>query len=222
MVKKLYEQIAESILNQIKQGKLLPGDKLDSVEQLAINYNVSRSAIREALSGLRVMGVVEIKQGQGTYVAHFNPSQLTLPIASAFLMKKKDIKELSEVRVILEVGIARLAAQNRTEEDLTEMKITLESMKKGLNEEADFKFHLTVAKATHNELLINLFTSVSDVLLVSMQETKKLLLTSSKKEFKLYKNHVRIYEAIKQGDVSLAETVMTSHLLEIDDVLKGN
>lgn len=221
---KLYEQVADSILREIKLGNLLPGDKLDSVEQLAKNYDVSRSAIREALSGLRVMGVIEIRQGQGTYVAHFDPNQFTLPVASAYLMKKRDIKELSEVRKTLEVGIARLAAKNRTDDDLSEMLIALKEMKTSkeqddLNEAADLAFHLQVAKASKNEMMISLFTSVSDVMARSMHEARKLILTKQKGNLGLYEDHVRIYEAIKQGDGSLAEVAMMSHLIEMDEVL---
>ncbi|MDR6997848.1 DNA-binding FadR family transcriptional regulator [Neobacillus niacini] len=69
--KKIYEEVAEAIQDMIRTGKIKPGDKLDSVQQLAENFQVGRSAIREALTSLRAMGLVEMKQGEGTYVRLF-------------------------------------------------------------------------------------------------------------------------------------------------------
>lgn len=63
--KKIYEEVADSIINMIKNGELKPGEKIESVEKLAKNFGVGRSAIREALNGLRTMGLVEMRQGKG-------------------------------------------------------------------------------------------------------------------------------------------------------------
>ncbi|MEH6858320.1 GntR family transcriptional regulator, partial [Priestia megaterium] len=84
--KKIYEEVAETLLENIKEGSLKPGDRLDSVQQLAENFQVGRSAIREALSALRAMGLLEMKQGEGTFVREFNSDMLSLPVTSAVLM----------------------------------------------------------------------------------------------------------------------------------------
>src|SRR5690625_5640631 len=97
---KVYDQVANSLIEIIKSGQLQPGDKLESVEQLAKNYDVGRSAIREALSGLRTMGLVVMRQGEGTYVKEFHASKITLLVNTAFLMKLEDVTELYEVRYI--------------------------------------------------------------------------------------------------------------------------
>lgn len=73
----------------IKTGQLKPGDKLDSVQALSESFQVSRSAVREALSALKAMGLVEMKQGEGTYLKEFEPDQISQPLSAALLMKKK-------------------------------------------------------------------------------------------------------------------------------------
>lgn len=144
--KKIYEEVAEAILHMIQTGQLKPGDKLDSVQQLAENFQVGRAAIREALTALRAMGLIEMKQGEGTYVREFDPAMLSFPISAAVLMNKEDVVHLLEVRKLLEVGAAGVAARRRTEEDLRAMKSTLEQMRQAigdeeLGEKAYFLFH---------------------------------------------------------------------------------
>lgn len=114
----------------IKNGTLKPGDKLLPVHQLAEQFQVGRSAVREALSALRAMGLIEMKQGEGTYVKNFDSSALTKPLNNMLLMKKEDILDLLEVRKVLEVGAVRAAAVKRTEDNLKNMKHWLDEMEK--------------------------------------------------------------------------------------------
>lgn len=219
--KKIYEEVADSLIDMVKVGNLSPGDKLESVEQLAKNFDVSRSAIREALSGLRTMGLVEMRQGEGTYVKEFDPSKFTLPVTSAFLMKLEDVKELYQVRKILEVGTAGLAAVNHQEEDLLEIEKALIEMKdtKGneeLAEKADLRFHLAIAKATHNQMLIYLMGSVSEIMAETIRETRRVLLYSEGRADKLFTEHQLIYEAIKLGQSDQADKYMYDHLAAVE------
>lgn len=86
---KIYEEVADALLDMIKNGELKPGDKLDSVQALAESFQVSRSAVREALSALKAMGLVEMKQGEGTYLKEFELNQISQPLSAALLMKKR-------------------------------------------------------------------------------------------------------------------------------------
>ncbi|WP_373893683.1 FadR/GntR family transcriptional regulator [Virgibacillus sp. CBA3643] len=222
--KKIYEEVADSLIAMIKAGSLSPGDKLESVEQLAKNFNVGRSAIREALSGLRTMGLVEMRQGEGTYVKEFDASKFTLPITSAFLMKLEDVKELYQVRKILEVGTAGLAAAHYQKEDLLEIEKSLMEMKdtKGneeLAEKADLDFHMAIAKATHNQMLIYLMGSVSEIMAETIRETRRVLLYSEGRSDQLFTEHQLIYEAIKAGQSDQAEEYMYDHLAVVESRL---
>ncbi|WP_068677479.1 FadR/GntR family transcriptional regulator [Oceanobacillus sp. Castelsardo] len=222
--KKIYEEVADSLIEMIKNKQLNPGDKLDSVEKLANHFDVGRSAIREALSGLRSMGLLEMRQGEGTYVKAFDPSRFTLPVTTAFLMKKDDVKELYELRKILEVGTASLAAEVYEEEDLIPIEKALIVMKNAKNNDevaasADTDFHMAIASATHNQLLINLMSSVSDLLTESIRETRKVLLYSRGQSEKLYLEHERIFHALKSRDSELAGRYMRDHLEEVNQDL---
>lgn len=226
--RKIYEQVAEELLLSIKNGDLKPGDKLDSVWQLAENFQVGRSAIREALSALRAMGLIEMRQGEGTFVREFDPSMISLPITTAVLMKKEDIENLLEVRKVLEVGASGAAASKRTEEDLINMKNILEKMMNSvgdeeLGEKADFQFHLAVAKASQNPLLVGLMNNVGEMMLQSMRETRRVWLYSKETTSqRLYDEHMQIYKAIEAMDVRRAQDLMISHLMSVEAVLLEN
>lgn len=222
--KKIYEEVTDSLLEMLRTGQFHPGDKLESVEQLAKNFNVGRSAIREALSGLRAMGVVEMRQGEGTFITQFDATKFSLPVATALLMKREDIKELSEVRKILEVGAAGSACINHRPEDLIPMKKALQAMHDAngegeIGEKADLDFHLAIANATHNQMLVNLMSSVSDIMVESMRETRRLLLYSEKGMATLYKEHQLIFDVIKSGEFDKAQKYMFDHLIGVEKVL---
>lgn len=82
--KKIYEEIADALIESIRTGELLPGEKLDSVQALSENFQVSRSAVREALSALKAIGLIEMKQGEGTYVKQFDPEAAHILFISCF------------------------------------------------------------------------------------------------------------------------------------------
>lgn len=223
-IKKTYEIVADSIIDMIKNGDLHPGDRLDSIQKLAKRFGVSQSAVREALSGLRVMGLVEMRQGEGTYVKTYDPTHFSLPVSTAFLMKREDVRELYELRKILEVGAARLAAECRNEQDLRLMKEAINEMaiakKKGeMGETADLKFHMIIASATRNKLLINLMNNVTDIMRETITETRRLLLHAEDRATILLKEHKLIYEAIEQQKPELAAMHMYDHLADVETTL---
>lgn len=220
--KKLYEEIADRISNQIKDGEFIVNEKLPSIQKLALDYGVGQASIREALNALRVMGLVEIRHGEGTFVKNIKPKMFSKEMA---VYTKKDIIDLLEVRKIIEVGTVSRAAVNRSEEDLLKIKEALDQMKlavnnKSIGEESDYAFHLAIAQATENELLIQLLEEVSDKIKTTMKETRKIwIYTETKSIEKLYKEHLEIYEAIKMKNVKLSEEKMLKHLKEVEYVL---
>ncbi|MBB6449960.1 GntR family transcriptional repressor for pyruvate dehydrogenase complex [Geomicrobium halophilum] len=223
--KKIYEEVAEALKSLIESGELQPGDRLDSVERLAQQFDVGRSAIREALSALRAMGLVDIRHGEGTFVKTFNRVSLTIPVSSPLLKNPKDIQELLEVRKILEVGSARSAATGWEVKDLKEMEKALKQMNinmddEKLGEEADWQFHLAIARATHNEMLQNLLNGAKDLTIQTMLETRRIWLYSEKvRAERLYEEHYRIFEAIQERDASLASQLMFEHLESVERII---
>jgi len=223
--KKLYEEVAETLHEMIRTGSLQPGDRLDSVQQLAENFQVSRSAIREALSALKAMGLVDIKQGEGTFVKSFDANHMVFPLSTAILMNKEDISDLLEVRKIIEVGTVSSAARNRTDADLAALQNILDEMSQlqddgELGEKVDFEFHTAISKATHNPLLSIFLDQVSGLMFETMKETRRIWLYSKQTtREKLFKEHTQIYDAIVEQDEEKAKQAMFSHLENVEDIL---
>lgn len=223
--KKIYEEVAEAIHGMIRTGQLNPGDKLDSVQQLAENFQVGRSAIREALTALRAMGLIEIRQGEGTYVREFETSQISFPLSTAILMNPEDTAHLLEVRKILEAGTVFSAAEKRTDIQLKAMEDALEEMKRAngneeLGEKADLQFHLAIAESSQNPLLISLMNHVSGLMGETMKETRRLWLYSKQTTTdRLHDEHYAIYQAIKEQDAETARSLMLSHIESVEDIL---
>ncbi|MEX0415516.1 FadR/GntR family transcriptional regulator [Bacillus sp. C30] len=223
----MYEEVSEAILTMIKNGTLKPGDKLLPVHQLAEQFQVGRSAVREALSALRAMGLIEMKQGEGTYVRNFDPSSLTKSLNNKLLMKKEDILNLLEVRKVLEVGAVRAAAAKRTEANLQNMKQWLDEMAKSIGDEkagekADFHFHMGIAESSHNNILLELMNHVSEMIAETIGESRRIILygeqTTSER---LLEEHQSIYDAVLKQDVELAQQAMLNHLTNVEHIVTG-
>lgn len=225
--KKIYEEVSEAILGMIKNGTLKPGDKLLPVHQLAEQFQVGRSAVREALSALRAMGLIEMKQGEGTYVKNFTASSLKSSLNTTLLMKQEDIVNLFEVRKVLEVGVVGAAALKRTEENIRNMKHWLDEMQKGAGDEqagekADFHFHMAIAEASHNNILLELMNHVSEMIAEAIGETRRIILYGEQTTAeRLLEEHRKIYEAVLENDVEAAQQAMQNHLTNVERMVTG-
>jgi GntR family transcriptional regulator, transcriptional repressor for pyruvate dehydrogenase complex len=112
-------KIVDSILEMIREGQLSPGDKLPPERDLASMMKVGRPALREALRGLALMNVVEIRHGQGTYVTSLEANLLTEHLDLVFSLDDHTFLDLLDARKVLEVGLVMLAAERITDEKLT-------------------------------------------------------------------------------------------------------
>ncbi|OEH84478.1 hypothetical protein BHU72_09740 [Desulfuribacillus stibiiarsenatis] len=220
-VKKIYAEIVEQIKDQIKAGKLSSGDKLPTLKEFAENLQVGQSAVREALTVLEAMGLVEIRQGGGAYIRRSQTDETIEPLSMMLLLERDLSLEVLHVRKFLEVGAAGLAATQRTAEELLTMEKALRKMEKdiqsgNLGEKADWEFHYAVAEASHNSLLIRLMHTVADNMRVSMKTNRRLLFEQNGMPKKLYEEHKKIYEAIKNQNSMLAEQNMYDHLYRVE------
>lgn len=222
---KLYEQIANSIEQKIINQELTPGDRLDSVEQLAKNFEVGRSAIREALTSLQARGIIEIRQGEGSFVRKITAEDITLNVPHYASFSNEDLQQIFEVRKILELGLIENAALRRTDAQLDQMALYLNQMEQALlntevSSTADSQFHNTIAEATNNPLLVSMLKNVSKPISKQIQHTRALLAISNKNALTMLHNeHIAIYEAIKTGDSFKAKQAMTTHLETIENLL---
>lgn len=215
------EIVLQQIKMQIETGTYAPGSKLPTVVELAAIFQVGRSTVREALSGLKAMGWVDIRHGGGTFVT--NP----LPIDSSSLFDQgQTLQEVQEVRRFIEAGCASLAASRRTEGNLTVLRQILSTMEASLeneeeSEQADIRFHLEIAKASHNSLMIGMMESLTERLQQSMKASRRLWFFAERASAeKLFQEHRDIVNAIETKDEQLAAEKMSQHILKVDQVIQ--
>lgn len=210
--KKLAETVAEQLLEAIED--LPPGTRVPSERELTESLDVGRSTVREALKGLALLGVVEIRHGQGVFVAERPPAEgEPHPLTSA--LARGVTRDLLEARRIIEVEIARLAAERRTDEDLASFEEVLAEHAAALERgdqpvhEAS-QFHVVLARVCHNDVLEGVFASFFPLMI-----DRGPLLYSSVLEIGEWelREHTRIYEAIRDRDSALASARMLEHVM---------
>jgi GntR family transcriptional repressor for pyruvate dehydrogenase complex len=217
-----YELVMQHIKEQILSGDLPPGKKLASVVDLASHFGVGRSTVREALSALKAMGWLDIQQGGGTYVKKILPKETS---AVDLFQTAESLKEILEVRKILESSCAALAAEQRSEKDLIELKRILKKMSDCINDEekgeqTDVLFHLQIAKASGNSLLLQLMESLSQRMQETMKDSRKLWFYGERSTaLRLLKEHQGIYDAIEKQDKAKANNLMLQHIVKVESVL---
>ncbi|WP_088189525.1 FadR/GntR family transcriptional regulator [Desulfosporosinus sp. FKA] len=221
---KIYEQIVDQISQLVIDGHLKPGDRLPSERELVDRFKVSRSSIREAVSALELMGLIEVRSGEGMYIRQVNVDSVVAPLAWMLFIEKDSDLELYEARKVLEVQAAGLAAERAEEDEIAEMHKHLELMRTDLQlertgEEADHNFHYCIAKATHNKILIRLMNTISDTMRITLKTSRNILASDRNKPRRLYDEHFAIYEAIRLHDIEQAQKLMLDHLVGVENEL---
>ncbi|PLR76063.1 FadR family transcriptional regulator [Bacillus sp. V3-13] len=214
--KKVSELVVEGIEKLIDSGEFQAGEKLPSVRELCDLFGVGRSAVRDAITTLKGKGTVFVKQGEGTYICEFDTSKLfnhRMAIPSNY-----DIGKLFEVRKLLEPGIAGMAASNRSTENLREMEDAIFNQT-AIEWEADYQFHLAIAKSSGNEILIELLHMIAATTKKAMIDFHHYIQTNPSTVIKIKKQHKQIYEAIKVQDPDAANRVMIRHLDFVENEL---
>lgn len=220
--KRIYEEIVEQIRKLVTEGQLRPGDRLPSERHLAERLQVSRASVREALSALEMMGLLEIRSGEGTYIRQVNIESVIAPLAWVLSVERDTLLELLEVRKILEVQAVGLAAERSDEEDIAELKEIIQKMKIDLEtnqigEKADHHFHYAIARATHNKVLIRLMNTISDTMQQTLKASRVKLYEMDQMPQRLYEEHVAVFEAIQAGKASVARDLMLAHLVGVEN-----
>ena len=220
--KKIYEEIVEQIKEMISKGELNPGDKLMPERDLAERLQVGRSAVREAYRALEAIGIIQIRPGEGTFVREMGTKSMTEIMSLVLMTEKNALCELLELRRIIEVEAAGLAARRRSEDDLKSMKKFLEQMKVdiesgNLGELADMKFHYAVTAAAQNSLLMRFMNTISETMKTLLRTAREQLYITPGTPERLYQEHVLVYQAIVAGSVEEARKAMLDHLQRVED-----
>src|SRR5271167_1621631 len=214
---RLYEQIVQQIEDSIEKGDLKPSDQLPAERELALQFGVSRTAVREAVKALREKGLVEAYPGRGTFITSETSNSIRLTLDRMIKTGQADgTLHLVEVREILEPEIAALAATRADEESLVEMREAVSIMDKAKRDpdafiEADLDFHLALAEAAANPLILSLIDSI--VGLLREQRIKIFNVEGGPQRGQFH--HKRILEAMERRDPEMARSAMRSHLEQV-------
>ena len=203
--------VAERLLDEIEAGGVAPGERMPSERELMQVLGVGRSTIREALNGLAMLGVIEIRHGQGAFVADRSKSRPSEAVAAA--LAKGVTRDLFEAREAVELVTARLAAERRTETDLVEMEDVLAEhgrlLEAGLPVAGPSAlFHLRLADAAHNEVLAGCVASFLELLVERGPALEEL---PGYPAWEIHQ-HRGLFDAVRQGAGDLAVDRMGSHL----------
>ena len=205
-------QVFEQLRDRIMERTWLPGAKIPSENALAVALGVSRVSIREALQMLATLGLLETRHGGGTTVREYSGEIFFNPLLPMLALDTLDILHVLEYRKIVERGIVSLVVKRVGNAAIVELENALRAMEGHRNDarafaQADLNFHLALAKATGNPVVMKVNAVITDILKVSMYGIVGSLGT---KDGLYY--HRRILDAIKARDESQAESLMVEHV----------
>lgn len=218
--KKIYEEIVEQLKDMISRDELKPGEKLPSERDMAESLGVSRASVREALTTLEAMGILDVRPGDGTFVRQTSSAETFAPLALVLAVERNPGKQLMEVRRVLETESAALAAVRATEENLQRIKESLEKMKSADSVrhavEYDLGFHFAIAEATQNTILLRMMNTVADLMHHNFRTNRERLYTIPENSVKIIAEHEAIYQAILERKPEFARQCMLEHINNIE------
>jgi GntR family transcriptional regulator, transcriptional repressor for pyruvate dehydrogenase complex len=223
---RLFEQIVKQVEDSILKGQLKPGDQLPAERDLAQRFGVSRTAVREAVKTLREKGLVEAYSGRGTFVTNGTSRAIRQSLDLMIRINQQDgSANLAELRFVLEPEIAGLAATRIEEQLLATMREAVAGMDRNLHDpdayvEADLDFHLAMAEAVGNPLILSLLDSIVGLL----REQRSRIFNVDRGPERGQFHHKRILAAIEQRDPEAAREAMRAHLQQVlvDSSALGN
>jgi GntR family transcriptional repressor for pyruvate dehydrogenase complex len=214
---RLYQQIVHQIEENVQKGSLKPGDQLPAERELAQQFGVSRTAVREAIKTLHEKGLVEALPGRGTFITD-GPTRSMRQSLDRILKGDEagGTAALAEIREILEPEIAALAAMRAGEQDLAAMLDAVRVMDTAQEDleafiEADLDFHLALAEAAANPLILSLIDSIVGLL----REQRMQIFNTAGGPARGQAHHKRILEAVERHDAQGAREAMRLHLRQV-------
>jgi GntR family transcriptional regulator, transcriptional repressor for pyruvate dehydrogenase complex len=214
---RLSDKVAEMMLETILSRRLHVGDRLPSERELGEQFGVSRTVVREAVRALVAKGVIEVRSGSGLRVAAVDAAAVSESMSLYLRGGSIDFEKVHEVRLLLEMHIAGLAAERATQEDVEGLREVHERMQREVGDvEAaardDLEFHRLIALSTHNELYLVLMDSIGSSLIDIRREN----LGSGSAPATL-EQHSRVLDRIAAHDADGARAEMSAHLDSVAD-----
>ena len=212
----VYEQLKQNIMNGIWSA----GEKIPSENELVNMLGVSRISVREALKQLVSLGLLETRQGEGTFVKQYEADSYMNEMLPLMVINRENIIELLKYREIIEVGTIALAVERADDFDIQalEKNIIIHEKYKDIKEKAaqvDLEFHLLLAQATKNPFVIKANSLIKDIFLAVMEQTIDVMGTSPGLYY-----HKKMLAAIKMRDKELVVSLMQDHLVNTEKAME--
>ncbi len=207
------QEIVKRLLDVLLSGDVAPGSRIPSERQLAEDLKVGRAMIREAIKSLGLLGLLEQRVGDGTYLSKSSSDLLPQVIEWGLLLGEKRFEDLLESRFILEVQLAGIAATRRTPEQLATIQALAETMRLAEDDidayvQTDIAFHLEIARASHNTVLCGVLGNIRSLL----QAWTSRVLKAAGETRTSFAVHEPILRAIEASDPDAAAAAMTAHM----------
>ena len=210
------EQVAQRLLGLIQAGNLKPGQQLPPERELATMLDVSRPSLREALRALSLLGVLRIRQGGGVFVSALDPQSLLEPLHFFISLDSERLEELFDARILVEAGIARIAATRISQEAIDRLRKCVDFEAHELDDadrfiQSDVEFHRIIFDAVDNPFLIRIATSLHILGRASREITGHIpgVIPQS------LKDHKKILAAMIARDPDKAAAAMEAHLRNV-------
>jgi GntR family transcriptional repressor for pyruvate dehydrogenase complex len=215
-------EVAQSLLAYLLSGRFRPGQRIPSERKLSSELGVGRSVVREALKSLTLLGIVTVRQGDGTYLQSRSSNLLPSVIEWGLLLGAKETRDLIEARLEIEPILARLAAERRDAEAIGDLRALLDELEAGIQDraafvDADVRFHLRIAEAADNRVLLEFLSSLQTLLRIWIAR----VLDEPEDLGPSFRSHVDLVEAIESGDGERAQAVMSSHMANASSRLEA-
>ncbi|MER5671901.1 FadR/GntR family transcriptional regulator [Pseudonocardia alni] len=213
---RLYEQLVERLLDHMVEKRLGAGDRLPAERELATQLGVSRASVVQALVALEVQGVIDVRHGDGAVIRQVPADRQVLRVLRE---RRHRLREVIEAREALEVRIAALAAERRTEADLERIEAAMTAMsddvaRGGRGVHGDEMFHAAVTAAAHSGLLGSLMEEISEL----VRESRIESLSQPGRPADSLAAHRRVVDAVRAGDAAAASRAMGEHIAAVSDV----
>jgi GntR family transcriptional repressor for pyruvate dehydrogenase complex len=210
----LSQEIVKALTDLIMKRVWKPGDLIPSEKELAIRFQVGRSTIREAVKSLVVLGVLEARAGEGSFVREPTSELLSGAFRWGLLLSEGNLDDFVDVRVLIEVECARRAAANKSHALVSQLGAAIEEMRAEPMDhsafmESDTRFHLAIAHAARNPIFETVGSTIQSIVRIWYPKTYYIPETKGR----TVAEHRAIRDAVASGDVEAAGRAMTAHLI---------
>jgi GntR family transcriptional repressor for pyruvate dehydrogenase complex len=212
--------VVTQIQRLVSDGSLNPGDRLPSERELAERFQVGRSSVRDAIRILEVMGIVRPRQGEGTIVRDLSADSLIVPLATMLARKRGLVREIMEMRCMIEPALAARAAAGATPRQIAHLEDILRSqgdrVRQGeLTTGEDSDFHAEIARAAGNDVVLK----VLDILMDLLSQSREHALQVKGQAQRSLLGHRLVLRAIKRRDPVAAEAAMRRHIRAVEELV---